>query len=211
MNKCTIVLLDDHPIVLAGLTDLIGQMGKFDVLATGRDAADAVALWREKRPDLIMMDLHMEGDVLQAIATISTGADAVPVIVFTASDSVDDCTAALAHGAQGYVVKGASGNEIFQALDVVAAGRDYVSSDLAARMVREMRCPARRNEDDIRLSFREEQIVSQLMHGASNKVIAEKLRLSEKTVKYYMTQIMQKYEVENRLQVVIAAQSRARV
>lgn len=210
MYRQRLILVDDHPIVLAGLCDLLRQMDKYEILATGQSAEEALHLAARHKPDLIVMDLHMRGDVMAAIAQLSARDHGPAVIVFSASDSVADCEAAMSHGAQAYVVKGASGTEIFHALDVVARGDDYVSSELAARMMREMRRTRSSRTEDVRLSVREEQIVRHLMDGASNKAIAERLRLSEKTVKHYMTHIMQKFSVENRLQVVVAAQSRAR-
>lgn len=208
MSLCRVILLDDHPIVLAGLSELVGQLGDYEVVGTGRSAGDAIHLTEDLSPDLVIMDMNMPGDVLEAIDQIATRPQAPPVVIFTASDLVSDCNAAMAHGARGYVVKGSSGHEIFEALSIVIHGRDYISADLAARMVREMRRSQACARDEVRLSLREEQIVRELLNGASNRCIAQKLDLSEKTVKYYMTQIMQKLQVENRLQVALAAQSR---
>lgn len=205
MTTCRVILIDDHPIVLAGLRELVGQVHGYEVVGTGRCADDAVCLAQSLSPNLVIMDLNMAGDVTAAIDDISSQDNAPAVIVFTASDQVADCNAAMSHGAKGYVVKGSSGNEIFQALDIVMSGKEFISNELAARMVREMRHAPKKADPDLRLTFREEQIVRKLMAGASNKAIAEHLNISEKTVKYYMSQIMQKFSVQSRLQVVVAA------
>lgn len=208
MRKCRIGLVDDHPIVLSGLEDLIQKTGKYDVVASGKCAEDACSIARIHDPDLMVVDLQMPGDVLTSIAKITAHRDAPRVLVFTASNRLEDCAQAMSNGAMGYVVKGSSGGELFHALESLALGEEYVSPCIALKMMRESRKP--RNErtqvDTICLSHREDQIIAHLMRGASNKEIADQLQISEKTVKYYMTQIMQKFNVTNRLSVVLAAQ-----
>ncbi|MEE4346446.1 MAG: response regulator transcription factor [Paracoccaceae bacterium] len=208
MRKCRIGLVDDHPIVLSGLEDLIQKTGKYDVVATGRSSDDALLIARRHDPDLMVMDLQMPGDVPASIMEITRRSDGPRVLVFTASNRLEDCTQAMSNGAMGYVVKGSSGGELFHALDSLALGEEYVSPCIALKMMRESRNPRKENNaaSSVNLSHREDQIMAHLMNGASNKEIAEKLELSEKTVKYYMTQIMQKFNVSNRLSVVIAAQ-----
>ena len=211
MRKCRIGLVDDHPIVLSGLEDLIQKTGKYDVVASGRCAEDACSIARIHDPDLMVVDLQMPGDVLVSIAQISQHRDAPRILVFTASNRLEDCTQAMACGAMGYVVKGSSGGELFHALESLALGEEYVSPCIALKMMRESRKPNQTlsKSDAINLSYREDQIIAHLMRGASNKEIAVQLQISEKTVKYYMTQIMQKFNVSNRLSVVLAAQKAA--
>lgn len=208
MRKCRIGLVDDHPIVLSGLEDLINKTGKHDVVATGRNADDAELIARLHDPDVLVMDLQMPGDVLSVIASITSQRDAPHILVFTASNRLEDCKSAMSNGARGYVVKGSSGGELFHALNSLALGEEYVSPCIALMMMREANRPKKnvQPEANISLSYREDQIVAELLKGASNKEIADQLKLSEKTVKYYMTQIMQKFNVNNRLSVVIAAQ-----
>lgn len=153
----------------------------------------------------------MPGDVHSAIKDVSSHRDGPRVLVFTASNRLEDCTLAMNSGAMGYVVKGSSGGELFHALESLALGEEYVSPCIALKMMRETRNPPQDCDQSsvVSLSHREDQIVGHLMKGASNKEIADQLKLSEKTVKYYMTQIMQKFNVSNRLSVVIAAQKTA--
>jgi two-component system, NarL family, nitrate/nitrite response regulator NarL len=208
MRKCRIGLVDDHPIVLSGLEDLIEKTGKYDVVATGRCTDDALKIARLYDPDLLVLDLQMPGDVQATIMDITRRRDGPRVLVFTASNRLEDCTQAMGNGAMGYVVKGSSGGELFHALETVALGEEYVSPCIAIKMMREANAPQqnKNTSGNIGLSHREDQIITHLMRGASNKEIADQLQLSEKTVKYYMTQIMQKFNVTNRLSVVIAAQ-----
>lgn len=202
----SVALIDDHPIVLAGLVDLIGKMGGYEIAGTGQSAAEAVAVVDRQRVDLVVMDLHMPGDVQAAIAEITARRRPPKVLVFSASNKVEDCVAVMEAGACGYVVKGSSGGELFHAMECVMRGEEYISGSLASRVMREMRNPHPKVAK-IALSHREEQVVSHLLRGASNRDIAVQLRLSENTVKYYMTQIMQKFDVQNRVEVVLAIQS----
>lgn len=204
MTLVTVGLVDDHPIVLAGLSELVGELQNRRVVATGCCAADAVAMAERGGLDLIVMDLNMKGEVLEAIARISSLAQAPLILVFTASERVEDCCAVLSAGASGYVIKGSSESELFQAMEIILEGREYISPSLAVRVFRQMQ--ARDKKQDVVLSFREDQIITHLLNGASNRDIATRLRLSEKTVKYYMTQIMQKLDAKNRVEVALAVQ-----
>lgn len=207
MLKCRIGLVDDHPIVLSGLVDLIQKTGKYSVVATGRSSDDALEIARMDNPDLMVMDLQMPGDVAASITEITRKSDGPRVLIFSASNRLEDCVQAMNCGAMGYVVKGSSGGELFHALDSLALGEEYISPCIALKMMRESRKTPNEKKatSNISLSRREDQIVAHLMNGASNKEIAIQLKLSEKTVKYYMTQIMQKFNVSNRVSVVIAA------
>ncbi|MBV7407545.1 response regulator transcription factor [Maritimibacter sp. DP1N21-5] len=209
MERYTMGLFDDHPIVLSGLADIMSKSGLCDVVATGADANAAVEAARDLRPDILLMDLHMPGDVAKAIETISALGEDSRVLVFTASEKPNDCMAALGNGARGYVVKGTSCEELFQAINTVMEGGEFVSPKLAIRLFREMNratAETAKSDPEIALSAREDQIVEQLMSGASNRDIAKNLRLSEKTVKYYMTQILQKFDAKNRVEVILAVQ-----
>ncbi|MBZ4689393.1 MAG: response regulator transcription factor [Cereibacter changlensis] len=204
MSLVNIGLVDDHPIVLAGLSELVGELQNKRVLATGTCAEDALAMAERGGLRLIVMDLNMKGPVLETIGRIAALPNAPAVLVFSASEKVEDCCAALSRGASGYVIKGSSESELFQAIDIILEGREYISPSLAVRVFRQTQ--ARDKKQDVVLSFREDQIVNQLLNGASNRDIATRLRLSEKTIKYYMTQIMQKLDAKNRLEVALAVQ-----
>ncbi len=197
-------LVDDHPIVLAGLTELVEERETNRVIATGRCADEAVAMAEMGGLDLVIMDLNMKGEVLDAIKKIVALPNPPLVLVFTASEKVEDCCAVLSRGACGYVIKGSSESELFQAIDIVLGGREYISPCLSVRVFRHMQ--AANKKQDVVLSFREDQIVNHLLNGASNRDIATRLRLSEKTIKYYMTQIMQKLDAKNRLEVALFVQ-----
>lgn len=203
-----LVLVDDHPIVLAGLADILRGQARFSVQATGGTADAALRLVLDGPCDMLITELNVPGDILAAIREIRAAKPEVKVLIFTASNSAEDCMQALAAGAQGIVLKGSSGTDIHYAIEEVAAGKEFISSSMATRIIREMRAAEQRKavRASVGLNSREDQVVRELLNGSSNKEIANKLNLSDKTVKHYMTQIMQKFNARNRLEVVLEVQ-----
>lgn len=203
-----LILIDDHPIVLAGLVDILKSQKNYNIVATGTTADAALRLVRDNACDVLVADLNLPGNMLEAIRQIRTERPSVRVLVFTASANVETCMQLLAAGATGYVLKGSSGGDLFYALEEVAAGKEYVSSSMATKVIREMRAAEQRKAEraSVALNSREDQVVRELLNGASNKEIANKLNLSDKTVKHYMTQIMQKFNARNRVEVVLEVQ-----
>ena len=203
-----LILIDDHPIVLAGLVDILKSQKNYNIVATGTTADAALRLVRDNDCDVLVADLNLPGNMLETIRQIRAERPSVRVLVFTASANVETCMQLLAAGATGYVLKGSSGGDLFYALEEVAAGKEYVSSSMATKVIREMRAAEQRKAEraSVALNSREDQVVRELLNGASNKEIANKLNLSDKTVKHYMTQIMQKFNARNRVEVVLEVQ-----
>jgi two-component system nitrate/nitrite response regulator NarL len=129
----------------------------------------------------------------------------------TASDCDNDVATMLQLGVRGYLLKDCTGQEIVRAVQRVHAGEFYVTPSLAARLLTEMSAPAPKADDiSEELSSREEIVLAQVSKGLTNKEIARALNLREKTVKHYMTNIMQKLGVRNRLEAVLMGQKRQR-
>lgn len=207
--KTSVIVVDDHPIVLAGICEIISGSDQFQVVASAANANDVPPLVDDHAPEVIVFDLQLPGDVLGTIAKLANSGPGAPkILVFSASDKTSDCVAALSAGASGYALKGSSRSDFFEALKCVTEGREYLAPALAMKLVKEMgRKPAKQDVDtEVALTHREGQIVEQLLDGASNKHIANSLSISEKTVKYYMTQIMQKLNVKNRVEAVLSIQ-----
>jgi DNA-binding NarL/FixJ family response regulator len=130
------------------------------------------------------------------------------VVAFTAATGVDPAIRALDSGASGYVLKGSSSRELIEAITAADSGETYITQHFASRVITALRDTSlrRRAAEAVKLSIREQQIVRLLLQGKTNKEIARTILVSEKTVKHYMTLLMQKLQVRNRLEVVIAAQ-----
>ncbi|RZJ83912.1 MAG: response regulator transcription factor [Massilia sp.] len=206
--SASVAFVDDHPVLLEGIVHLFKTKTSFDVVASGFSAMDAVKIAEAARPEILFMDLSMPGNVFEAIAEIAQKHSSVKVIVFTAFSSVDSALRALDAGAMGFVLKGSTLADLHEAITVVMRGELYITQQYASQVMSGLRNRARRDElvKAIKLSVREQQIIQHLMHARTNREIAERLLISEKTVKHYMTTLMSKMKARNRVELVIEAQ-----
>lgn len=207
MTPISLAFVDDHPILLAGIAGIFKDIGSYNVVGLGNCADHVVKITRESAPDVIVVDLTMPGAVLEAISQVATENSKTKVLVFTASTSADQAIAALEAGATGYVLKGCSEEELVTAVQAVSAGNTYISPSFASKVVTGLRniSQRRENADVLRLTAREDQVLRLLLRGMTNREIATDLSLSDKTVKHYMTILMQRLQVRNRIEVVLAA------
>jgi DNA-binding NarL/FixJ family response regulator len=209
MSPVSIGLVDDHPLMIEGIVTLLSRAQGLQVLSTGSTARDIIEISSRFHPDVIIVDLSMSGDVYAAIATSIKISPNTKIVAFTAATGVDSAIRALDAGANGYVLKGSSAGELIQAVESVCLGETYITQSFATQVIAALRNASLRRvaAEAVRFSIREDQIVRLLLHGKTNKEIAISLRISEKTVKNYMTILMQKLNARNRLEVVIAAQA----
>lgn len=211
MPDLSIAIVDDHPMLMEGIAALLKRWGGFMLAATGTVADHIVSITKTHRPDEMIVDLSMAGDVFQAIADALKIAPETKIVVFTASASTEDAIRALDAGAKGYVLKGSPGEDLFQALQAAQRGDIYVTPAFATKLICALKEKTLERQKAIsnRLSVREQQIVNLLLLGKMNNEIARELSLSAKTVKGYMTNLMAKLNARNRLEVVLAAQKLA--
>jgi len=208
MSITSIAFVDDHPILLEGLASIFAEDGRYKVVGKGNCASDAVELITKSHPDVMILDLNMPGDAFQAIVSIQQNSPDTRIVAFTASASIDHAVRAFEAGAKGYVLKGSTDIELTQAIDIVVSGETYITPSFASKVIAALRNVSlrKRSKQPIKLSVREDQIVRLLLVGRTNKEIALRLKISEKTVKHYMTLLMQKLQARNRVEVVLAAQ-----
>lgn len=208
-----LVLADDHPIYRSGLARTLTDAGIL-VVAEARDAGEALAAVLALRPDVLLLDLSMPGGGGVAVLEALQGRPEAPqVAVLTASEADDDVMAALRLGALGYILKGVGAGELVELVRDIAAGRSYVSPGLAGRLLAAMRRPtepqARAQPAPLEeLSRREEDILKLVAQGKSNREVGLALDLQEKTIKHYMTSILQKLQVRNRVEAAMLARDR---
>ncbi len=210
-NPIRTALVDDHPLFREGVRLTLGHMADFAVVAEGATADDAIHIARTAAPEIILMDVRMPGSGIAAAAALAETNPEIKIVLLTASESESDVTAAMAAGVRGYVLKGVGGLELAEILRAVHAGQFYVAPALAAVMLRRIRQPgsqAAAIDANENLTAREDQILNLVAQGLTNKEIARKLNISEKTVKHYMTLIMQKMQVRNRVEAVLQRQRR---
>jgi len=210
--QLTIAVADDHPVFLAGLNELLSSEGSIQVVG-GADTAEAsVEMVAATVPDLAILDLSMPGDVIRAIAEITGIAASTRVLVYTAYCSTESAVRALEAGAVGFVLKSSPYEELLEAIDAVFSGKIFVSARYAVAVMAALQEHSRVNTlyETAKLTSRELEIVALLLEGCTNRQIATRLKLSERTVKYYMTHIMLKLKARNRLEVVISARQHER-
>jgi two-component system nitrate/nitrite response regulator NarL len=210
MHTIKIVLADAQPVVLEGLVAFLSGTGGVCVVGNGRNSEDVLRLFEREDPDIIVLDINLPGDCLNVMKTIAARSRFTKIIVFTASHDPLLAVKALDAGANAYVLKGSSSMEFMQAVECALHGDTYISPGFAAQVVAATRTEreAGPSSPEKKLSYREEQIVGLLLHGKQNREIAEALLLTERTVKGYMTGLMQKLNAKNRLEVVMIMQQR---
>lgn len=210
MVSVTVAFIDDHPVLLSGICQLFALSDEFQVVGVGSTAKDIIEIASSVKPDIMIIDLNMPGHVIEAIAKVANQYKETRLIAFTASSNIDTAISTLEAGALGYVLKGSTLDELTEAIRQVHDGNTYMSPRIAASVIAGLQVNARaRSVPRVRFSRREEDVLRFLLQGCTNKEIADSLSLSEKTVKHYMTVLMQKLDVRNRVEVVLAAQELA--
>ena len=199
------MLADDHRMLREGLRRSLGELG-FTVVAEARNGADAVDLAASVRPDVILMDVTMpELDGVEATRQIKERQPDVRVVVLTMHADHDILGDAIRAGANGYLVKDCSTDEIAQAIDAVACGETALSPGLAASMLAEVRNQDGSQQSERIITAREEEVLQLIADGCSTPEVAERLFISQKTVKNHLASIYQKLDARDRTQAVLAA------
>ncbi|HTJ24643.1 MAG TPA: response regulator transcription factor [Candidatus Limnocylindria bacterium] len=201
-----IAIVDDHPIVTDGIVANLRADADLSVVATGTSADDALAVVQHERPDVLVLDLELgDGNALDAIATLKVVSPATRIVIFSAYAGEERVAAAFERGADSYVLKGTSSDELLAAIRAAARGETYVPADIAAQLARAVRAPRER------LTVREREILALLAEGLSNRAIGERLGIAERTVKFHVGEILGRLGASNRAQAVAIAQSRGLV
>ena len=202
-----VVLADDHPIFRDGLVRSLEESGLFAVVGTGSTADEAVALVAEKKPDLVLLDISMPGSGIEAARRIAASPNPPRIAMVTVSEQDQDVTAALRAGAIGYVLKGISAAELAEVLTGIAARRGARLARPRRPAPQRDRAPAAQPGEaaDRRAQQARVRHPAPGRPGMSNREVADALGLQEKTVKHYMTSILEKLQVRNRVEAALIA------
>ncbi len=203
-----IVIVDDHPLFREGVAHSLAGEPDLTVVGQAGTGEAGIKLVGDLLPDILLLDIAMPGQ--DGIATAQKVVMAYPVvriIMLTVSEDEDDLLQALKAGARGYVLKGVSARDLAAVVRQVAAGEVYISPALAGSVLFEMthHQPADPLND---LTERERDILSLVAQGLTNREIGERLHLAEKTIKHYMTNVLQKLQVRSRVEAALLAQKR---
>ncbi|MGX8008436.1 response regulator [Mesorhizobium sp. ORM8.1] len=200
-----IAIVDDHPLFREGVTRSLAEIGGFELVGEGANADDAEQLARAA-PDILLLDISMPGGGLQALGAILAERPQQKVVMLTVSEANADVAEALKVGARGYVLKGVGSKALAEILRDVADGQSYVSPILSARLLSDLLKPAGSKPDPLSLlTAREADILKLVSEGLSNKEVAARLSLQEKTVKHHMTRVLAKLNVRNRTEAALIA------
>jgi DNA-binding NarL/FixJ family response regulator len=199
-----VAVVDDHPIVTDGVVANLRAASEIEVVATGASADDATAIARAHAPDVLILDLELGGrSGLDAIPAVKAASPATRIVVFSAYAGEERVATAFERGADSYVLKGTSSDELVAVVRAAAAGGTMIPADIAAQLARAVRQPKRD-----RLTAREREILTLLAEGLSNRAAGERLGIAERTVKFHVGEILARLGASNRAQAVAIAKAR---
>jgi DNA-binding NarL/FixJ family response regulator len=198
-----VLLADDHAVVRAGLEELLRTTEGIDVVGAAADGAEAVRMAAEQAPDVVLMDLEMPGvDGIEATRRLLAGASHAAVVILTSFSDRERILQALDAGAVGYVLKDAEPHELVAAIRAAARGESPLAPKAASAVLRARRERAPASE----LTEREREVLALVGAGLQNKQIAQRLGISEKTVKAHLTSVFRQLGVFDRTQAALWAQ-----
>ena len=201
-----ILVADDHPMLREGLVAVLSTQPDFDIIGEAADGSEVVRLAEALRPDVILLDLEMpDVDGVAALEGLRDAVSAARAIVFTAYDTDERILRSLRAGARGYLLKGASRQEIFDAVRTVHAGGSLLEPGVTTRLLDHVREGGEQTEP---LTPRELEVLALISEGLHNSEIAGRLFVTERTVKFHVSSILAKLGADNRTEAVALAARR---
>ncbi len=208
MKQVRIVLVDDHEVVRLGLMTLINDQPDLTVVAEAGSAEEALQAVASHQPDVVLMDIRLPGrSGIEAAQQISLDHPAVNVVMLTSFADDELVVQALRAGAAGYVLKQVGNEELLRAIRAAARGESSLDPTTTGRLINRVRELERQADEAAfrELSARELDVLIELTKGKSNKEIGEELNLSSTTVRNYVSNILQKLNLTNRVELATYA------
>lgn len=201
-----ILIADDHAIVREGLRALLATEPDLDLVAEASDGIQAVTKARALKPDVILLDLMMPRmDGVEAITEIKKDWQEARIIVLTSFSDDEKVFSAIRNGALGYLLKDSTPQDLLHAIHTVANGEGFLSPSIASKVMREINQPPKLPPTKDPLTEREGEILQWVAQGLTNDQIAEKLVVSERTVRTHVSNILAKLQLANRTQAALYA------
>lgn len=201
-EKIKVLVADDHAVVRTGLATILGEQPDIIIIGEAKDGLEAISKALELKPDVILMDIFMPNCTgLDAMISIRESLPDARVLILTVSEHEDDLFRALRFGAQGYLLKSANIDEVADAVRQVAAGEAMLSPHIATRLVAEFR----KKDDEPKLSAREMEVLQLVGEGLTNTRIADRLFISESTVRTYLRRLLDKLHLSHRTEAMAYA------
>jgi DNA-binding NarL/FixJ family response regulator len=201
MSEIRILSVDDHPLLREGIAAVISSQPDMVLVSQAASGAEAIQQYRNHRPDITLMDLRLPDlSGIDAVIAIRAEFPEARIVMLTTFEGDVEVRRALAAGARGYVLKNMPPSELVQVIRQVHAGKKRIPSELAAELAEHV--------SDDNLTAREVEVLAQIGGGNRNRDIAEKLRISEETVKVHVKHIMEKLGAKDRTQAITIAMRR---
>ncbi|QRM30247.1 response regulator transcription factor [Microvirga sp. VF16] len=211
-HKIRVAVIDDHPLYRDGVVFALESEHDIEVVGQGETALEALQIAQDHAPDVLLLDMNMPGGGVNAVARVAQSCPSTKALMLTVVDDEHEVRDALRKGAKGYLIKGTGSLELVNAIRLVNAGQNYVSPSFAAQLFMSRGADENTSSETSRhfpeLSDREEQILMLIHQGLSNRLIGDELGLTEKTIKGYVTAVMEKLHVRNRVEAAIVAAER---
>lgn len=197
-SSIRILIVDDHPVVRAGLASMLGTQAELALIGSASSGQEALQIIEERKPDVLLLDLRMPGmSGVETLHALKAKEKNIRVIILTNYETDEDIYRAVQAGAQGYLLKDTSLREMLEAIRAVHAGRRYIPQHIASRLAERM---VRTD-----LTARELEILKLLSKGLTNKQIGQALGISANTVRNHVLKIIEKLEVSDRTEAATTA------
>lgn len=201
-----VFLVDDHEVVRRGLVDLLGADPELDVVGEAGSVAEAMARVPAARPDVAVLDVRLpDGNGIELCRDLLSRMPDLRCLILTSYTSDEAMLDAILAGASGYVVKDIKGMELARAVKDVGAGRSLLDNRAAAALMAKLRGVAEKQDPLSGLTDQERTLLGLLSEGLTNKQIADRMFLAEKTVKNYVSRLLAKLGMERRTQAAVFA------
>jgi len=205
-REIRVVIADDHAVVRQGLRTMLAPKKEFVLSGEAVNGSQLIELCRQQHPDLIILDLIMpETGGIEAIRRIREFNNNVKILVLTSFSEQGNVVAALKAGANAYVLKESSPEELVLAIQAAMNGEMWIHPNLAVKALEELIHPAKENPAAVEFTRKELEVINLIAMGKTNVQIAEQLTITESTVRFHLSNILSKLGLKNRTQVALYA------
>lgn len=205
-GQIKLMLVDDHEVVRLGLRALLSMYPVFEIVGEATNADQAISMALQKQPNIILMDIRMPGKSgIDACREIKNFLSSTNLIMLTSFDDEDEVYESILAGASGYVLKEIDSQHLIQTIETVAAGKSALDPSITDKVLKNIRKNAAEKEGLSQLTSQEKQILSLIAKGRTNREIAVTMILSEKTIRNYVSLILEKLNLHNRTEAAAYA------
>ncbi|SJZ48860.1 response regulator transcription factor [Selenihalanaerobacter shriftii] len=201
MSAVKIMLVDDHEVVRTGLAVLLERKAEFEVVAQAGSADEAVKKAAQHEPNVVLMDIRMpSGNGVDACREICNNHPNIKVVMLSSYAEDEAIVKSIMAGASGYILKEINSQELIEAIEAVSQGESLLDSRITQKVLEHMRHSEDELEKENKLTDREEAVLNFLAEGLTNREIAQRIHLAEKTVRNYVSNILRKLDLNNRVE-----------